>query len=532
VLGYAAMSAATGIARRVLAGSSDNRRSLGVLLTEGRPAAWWPAAALLAIAVPFAAFTTLVLYHFYIKGSFVWDSGLLAYLISSPDPRLPTPALAGGGSFFAVHFTPIFVPISLLRRLLPISDAQFFAGFVGLCHALPAVAVFWMLYSGFRLRSAIGVATAAVISIAFCFNGVALAVARYPHFEMLIVGTALLFFVALMQGRRLLAGCVFAVCLLTREDAGFHLFGLLFLLAALNRVRGVAWRDQRREIAFAALALGYSLSVMLLQHLLFGGQSSFVRIYLGEPPFGNVSFAVFGERLLGYLQYRTYLVLPALVALVWAVRARNPYIVLGYAGFLPWGVLHLLADTALPGTLSGYYAYPFLIAACWPFFGVLLARPAAREATPGVPILAFAAMIAVSFTALGYQHNPGRIALPEAFLSPPSFSRQAATENAVRALANARAELGAVLVDGSVLALSPAPYRLEETVQDAGPHPPDTVIFFVEGYEADKARAIAEAAHLDRHYQIPGTSIRLATDRSFDPGSPLAALLAPATSAQ
>ena len=531
MLGYPAMSAATEIARRVLAGNMENRRSVAALLTEGRSAAWWPAAALLAAAVPFAGFTTLVLYHFYIKGSFVWDSGLLAYLLSSPDARLPTPALAGGGSFFVIHFTPIFVLLSLLRRLLPVSDAQFFAGFVGLCHALPAAAVFWVLYSGFRLRTAFGVTVATVVSIAFCFNGLALAVARYPHFEMLIVGTVLLFIVALLQQRILLAGLFFALCLLTREDAGFHLFGLLFLLVALNRFRGIAWREQRREIGFAALALGYSLAVLLLQHRGFGGQSSFARIYLGEPVFGNLSFAITGERLLGYLHYRTYLVLPALVALVWAVRTRNPYTVLGYAAFLPWGVLHLLADAPLAGTLSGYYAYPFLIAACWPLLGVLLARPA-KGANPAIPILAFGAMIAVSFTALGYQHNPGHIPLPEALFSPPSLARQRVTESAVAALARAKPELGAVLVDGSVLALAPAPYRPDQTVQDAGSRPPDTVIYFAEGYEAEKARALAEAAHLDRHYQIPGTSIRLATDRLIDPGSPLATLLAPALPAQ
>ena len=533
------MSAVTERPRRVVAravGDAAEKRmrldgaSFAALLTEGRPAAWWPVAALLAAAVPFAAFASLVLYHFYIRGSFVWDAGLLAYLISSPDSRLATPALAGGGSFFAIHFAPIFVPISLLRRLLPVSDAQFFAGFLGLCHTLPGLAVFWVLYSGFRLRTAFGVATATLVSIAFGFNGLALAVARYPHFEMLIVGTALLFFVALMQQRTLLAGLFFALCLLTREDAGFHLVGLLFLLAALNRFRGVAWRDQRREIAFAALALGYSLAVLLLQHTVFGGQSSFARIYLGEPAFANLSFALIGQRLLGYLQYRTYLVLPALVALIWALRVRNPYIVLGYVAFLPWGLLHLFADSALAGTLSGYYAYPFLIAACWPLLGALLAQDAAIKTGPA--ILAFGAMIAVSFTALGYQHNPGRIPLPAALFSPPSLARQAATEKAVAALARGKSELGALLVDGSVLALAPAPYRPEETVQDAGSRPPDTVIYFAEGYEADKARAMAEAAHLDRHYQIPGTSIRLATQRSIDPESPLAALLAPAASAQ
>ena len=49
-----------------------------------------PAAAFVVAGVPFAAFTTLMLYHFYIKGAFFWDSGLLAALLSEADPRLPT----------------------------------------------------------------------------------------------------------------------------------------------------------------------------------------------------------------------------------------------------------------------------------------------------------------------------------------------------------------------------------------------------------------------------------------------------------
>src|SRR5438874_963020 len=213
-----------------------------------RQAVWAVAAALFVAAVPFAAFTALTLYHFYVKGGFFWDSGLLAFLMSQVDPRLPTPPLFGGESFFGTHFTPIFVLLSLIRRLLSVSDAQFFAGFTGLCHALPGLAVFWLLYSGFRLRTALWLAVAAIVSIAFCFNGLALAIARYPHFEMLIIGTALLFFVALARGRPLAAGLFFAACLATREDAGFHLFGPLFLLVALNRFRRIAWRDQRLEL--------------------------------------------------------------------------------------------------------------------------------------------------------------------------------------------------------------------------------------------------------------------------------------------
>ena len=531
------MSAAVDIARRVLAGSTaptGEKRSLisltrvTALLTAGRQARWVPAAAAAVIvgAVPFAAFTTLVLYHFYVKGAFFWDSGLLGSLLSATDPRLPMPPISGGESFFATHWTPIFVVLSLIRRLLPISDAQFFAAFSGICHALPGLAVFWLLYAGFRLRTALGVIVATALSLAFSFNGLALAIARYPHFEMLIVGTALLFFVAMAQRRTVLAGVFFTVCLMTREDAGFHIFGLLFLLLIFNRYRGVPLRAQRREVVFAALALTYSLTALAAQHLLFGGQSSLSRIYLGDPAFAHFSFEMVGERLLGYLQYRTYLVLPALVALFWGMRARDPYIVLGYLAFVPWVLLHLAADSALASTLSSYYAFPFVIAAFWPLLGILQTpRAGASAASAATSVLGFAAMIAVSFTALGYQHNPGGIALPRALLSPPSLARQKLSEAAIAQLVGSKAELGTTLVDGSVLALAPAAYLADETVRDAGDRRPDTVIYFVNGYEADRARAVADAADLHHHYQVPGTSIRLATDRLIDPGSPLGTLL-------
>src|SRR5438132_1278814 len=169
-----------------------------------------------------------------------------------------------------------------------------------------------------------------------------------------------------------------------------------------------------------------------LQHLMFTGQSSFARIYLGDPAFRKLTFAVLSERLLGYVQYRTYLVLPALIAVLWAARTRNPYIVLGYAAFLPWAVLHLLADSDIAGTLSAYYAYPFMIASFWRLIGALRdERASGRHAPAAVSVLAFAALIAASWTAVPYQANPGRIDLPAGFLSPPSLARQTLTDRAM-----------------------------------------------------------------------------------------------------
>src|SRR5918911_3926468 len=223
---------------------------IAAALTEGRAAGrFWVWAAALAVGiVPFAAYTTLILYHFYIKGAFLWDSGLLAYLVGASDPVLPVPPIMTDGTFFAIHITPIFVLLSPVRWALPLTGTQFFAAFTGICHALPGLAVFWLLASGYRLRTPLGVAVAAFLAITFSFSGLALAIARYPHFEMLIAGAAMVFFVALSRERIAIAAVFFAICLATREDAGFHLFAILFLFIALRRWQGVPFYQQRREI--------------------------------------------------------------------------------------------------------------------------------------------------------------------------------------------------------------------------------------------------------------------------------------------
>src|SRR5258708_6551539 len=168
--------------------------------------------AMVTFAVPFAAFTSLVLYHFYVRGSFLLDSGLLAYLAAHGGAALPTPHVLGGQSFFATHLTPIFLVTAQLRRWLPLYDAQFFALFIGFCHALPRIRVFSVLRSGFGLRRPAAIVLAALIGMAFSFNGPALAIPPYPHFEILIVGCAILFAVALVRRQHHVAALWFVLC--------------------------------------------------------------------------------------------------------------------------------------------------------------------------------------------------------------------------------------------------------------------------------------------------------------------------------
>ena len=81
-----------------------------------------------------------------------------------------------------------------------------------------------------------------------------------------------------------------------------------------------------------------------------------------------MTFSLIGTWFLGWMAYRGYVCLPAVCALVWVVARRNPYIILGYAAFVPWGFLHLVAARDMLSALPSYYAFPFILASfCrWP----------------------------------------------------------------------------------------------------------------------------------------------------------------------
>jgi hypothetical protein len=122
--------------------------------------------------------------------------------------------------------------------------------------------------------------------------------------------------------------------------------------------------------------------------------------------------------------------------------------------------------------------------------------------------------------------------LPAGFWTSPSLARQAKTDDALRQIVGAKAALGSVMVDGSVLALVPDGFSRDETLWDAADRRPDTVIYFAGGYESKAARALAARTGLDFHYAVTGTAIRVATGRALTASSPLAAVLAPAASSE
>ncbi|MGH6988372.1 MAG: hypothetical protein ACREFD_12745 [Stellaceae bacterium] len=479
----------------------------------------------LAAAPAFVGYGDFILNHFYRYGAVLLDSGLLADLAWHQGPSLAGSFLLDGKGFYAFHIAPIFVLLSALSRLAPVAMAQWFAIFTGTAQALLAVAVFWLLAADYGLRRGWRIAAAILLAVAFSYNGLAIAQVRYPHFEILIAAGMMLFVVAWRHRQWVLAAAFFLLTLLCREDAGFQLVAVLGVVIALQWRDGVPLSRQRPALIFLGLGLAYSVGAVVLSTLLFPDHSSFIRTYLGSPPFGHLSWALVGARAAGYLTARGYIFLPAILATIWAIAARNPYIVAGYIAFIPWTLLHLVAASPLAGTLSSYYGFPYLVAAFWPLIGYRM-RPARRRYEP---FLGFAVMILASFAGLSAQHDPTHIPLLAGFTDPPAFAEQARVEQAMTAIAADHAALGRVLAGDSVASLKPEAFHRDETWWDGPPGRRDSLLYFAHDRDAARMARLAKASGLARRYAVAGTPIRLWTDRRPAQLPRLGRLLKPAT---
>jgi hypothetical protein len=483
-----------------------------------------------AAGLPFLAYSFFILDHFYRAGALLNDAGYIAHMMFDGGPALLVgkAVFIGNPSFYAFHVTPLFAVTSAVARFVPLTVPQWFALYAGISHALLTVGVFWFLTGPCRMRSPGPSLLAGLVALGFGFNGVAIGMIKFPHFEILIPAAMILFLIAWSQGRVILATSFFALSLAVREDVGFQIAALLIVLMALDRWRGVAGREKATP-AFIAAGLVYSAATVAVQRLIFPDTSLLIWNYLGQPPFAHLSWQLVATRFFGYFIYRSYIMLPMLCAIVWAIVARNPYIVVGYIAFLPWFLLQMLAVNDAIGTIPYHYAYPFIVAMFWPLIAMLLAaRRGNRPLNPRSTLIGFTVML-ISSLGVGHQANPSGADLGHAFFSIPSFSEERAVDYAVHMLNVAHGELGRVVAEDGVAALAADDFTKRETFwSEPPPRSADTVIYFPHGYRAASARELIAAAALKYRYVIVGTPIRLTTNRSLEQMPILAPLLAPA----
>ncbi len=466
---------------------------------------------LLVAAIPLAAFFTLGLRSFYINGVWWGDDGVLASIIWHSDWMLRLPQVSGRQSFLATHMALVFWLTSGISWLLPLTRVQFFAVFLGVVQAIMALPVYVLL-----ARLAVARPLAAGLAVLFAFNGMVIAASCNPHFELLIVAAGMAFLAALACGRVWLARLFFILCLMTREDAGFHL-GLVLLTGALGLYwQGVDRAKLRILLGYAVAALCWSVVAVAVQHLYFPGGDALRRVYLGTPLFSEISFTQLAMRLVFYCLYRVYLFLPFVIGLVLAERWQMPALAAGFVSCLPWLGLNWLAVSQIAGTLSNYYPFPMVFGLFWPLSAQMFAE---RFGVAGFlqrrrTFFAFVAMLLASFIGLWGLQNPQEQHFPGDFFNPPSLAVQTATEQAMAAFG--RAPLGHVVADGSVISLAPDLFKRAQWVMSPQHSMPDTVIFFPHGPGTRPCLQLAGRAGLERFYKVPGTALRLATNKALN----------------
>jgi hypothetical protein len=499
------------------------------------PVSRW--ALLITALVPAFAYSNFILNHFYAQGAYFLDSGVVAGAIWRRDAWLTYAPLFPIGSLYAYHVMPLLSLFTIASRFLPIGLPGWFALITGIGQALPAIGIFWLLTGGLGLHSSRGLAIAAILAIGFAFSGIPLAIILFPHPEIFLAGGLILLCAAIAQEwYGIAAGCLMGT-LLVREDAGLHAFAILFLAVMWNWYRRRPWREQRPLILLASIGLLWSVTAILFKQIVFPDQHPlFVEDYLGDPPFGNISLHLVLARLVGLPVYRAYVFWPGLAAVIWAVRSRIPSIALGYLAFCPWLLLHVLANRAIPGTLSGYYAFPFLVASAWPLAAVIIdARQRGIQPDRRTALAGFSVMLALSFLGLSKQWNPGQLDLLRNFMTPPSLARERATNRAIEVLLAGSTDsvgstFGTIFIDQSIYSFAPYSFGVSavagelEDNQTTMTRPVDTLAYFESGIDHEAILEVITLAHLTHAYRFKSTSIRLASNRRLDGTSGLEAI--------
>jgi hypothetical protein len=274
--------------------------------------------------------------------------------------------------------------------------------------------------------------------------------------------------------------------------------------------------QQKTLAVFATLALGYSMTAVAAQHIVFPGGDALGSTYLGHPAFAHITGAEILNRIVFLVIYRPYLWLPAILTMLASIALKQPYLTLGYVAFLPWLLLNLLATSPIASTLSNYYSFPFTFALFWPLVGDRLQTPENPQTiTMKARLMVFSIALIASFAGLRWQHNPGHIDMPRSFLEAPTGQRQRATNSAIQNIQLYESAFGHLLIDGSIAALDENRYQLSDLVSTPQTSKPDSIAFFAHGYQLKLVKATATQSGLSNLYTFSNTDIEILTDRTL-----------------
>ncbi|MEM8642733.1 MAG: hypothetical protein AAGG51_28525 [Cyanobacteria bacterium P01_G01_bin.54] len=473
---------------------------------------------ILVFILPFSVNYGFVIDYFYRCQAPVLDAGLYAGLLWKNSWALLYPSVvgpaAGVESFLHTHMMPIYWFASALSYVLPLNMVQTVAFYIGLACAVPAIASYVFLIHQFKIKQpGLNLLWIAILSLLFAFNGITQAIIGYPHPEVVAIALLISFLLLWASQKYGWALLPFSLCLMVREDLGFHIVAILGLVLLLY------WRESLRfwqsawaswTVLFASIAMLYSCGALAAQDLLFpGGQALFQTTYLGIPPYAHISAAFLWQRLSIYLTTKQYVYWPAIATVMMALYPRRRLaLLIGFAAYLPWFMVHFLAVTEQAGLLIGYYAYPFVVSLAWPLIYPWLNAQQPTAATQQWAIKTFAVGIIVSIVGGWISPVAGTIDLSH-FLHHANVR----AFNAFTAAVEMQQDLGQVYIDESVAALMPTHFqRSERLLFLPEGQPVETLLYCEPSLEPEKLQQVTQAQSFEYEFEIQGTPLKLKTN--------------------
>ncbi|MCZ6764470.1 MAG: hypothetical protein O7C63_05990 [Alphaproteobacteria bacterium] len=464
-----------------------------------------------------------------------------------------------GHSFMQVHQSPFLYIVNGLSYIVPMSQEAFYAATMGVLHAafVPAFCFFFfrMVRGGSGSASerawqlSLWAALGGGIAFAYAMNGMVMNALWLGHYEFSIPLFTILVFAALAAGRPWLAAVVLTVAVTQREDAGFHLFSMLFLWTGyLAYVRRRPLRTLKLEIGLtvASLVSGAILYIMIAP--LINAIDATQAIFTGDRPFAHVTVDRLVEVLTLHRQRSGHLYWPALVVVCAALIRRRPVYLIGLLAVIPWTILHWTAYHLDSAYLYSYKAFPFMVVYLWPLMAEVLdppsaagpARPAraAARPNPAVTTAIIAAVIGASFFPLNRDGNWFYPSWRPFGATVHACAAQRKGYDFVReALARDRDQLGSVRVSPGVARLGWGTIEAREVIKwrgapDGGPLIEtglDTVIFYANGLAFEAAKALAEGNGLEHLHVFQGTALIIASNTAPTGNHFAASLLRPVT---
>ncbi|MEM8638926.1 MAG: hypothetical protein AAGG51_08955 [Cyanobacteria bacterium P01_G01_bin.54] len=482
------------------------------LLAKGLP--------ILIFVLPFAVNYGFIIDHFYDCQASISDSGLMATLAWRNTWALHPPTVLGWGSFLQAHVFGIFWLTSALSYILPLNMVQSYALYQGLYYALPAVTLYSFLLAQFPgLQQGWQRGWAAFLSLLFAFNGITQVLMDDTHPEIAGPTFLILFLTLWVRQRYGWAIVPFLLCLLVREDMGFHIVGILGLVLL---GRGLSHRGFWQQPAgrwlwgFNLFAFTYSIGIIVLQKIFAPevydqGYPLFAGVYLGDPAFAHLSAAFFRERLADQLRNLHYIYLPALATLSLSLYPRwRPTLLIGFLAYLPWYGLHLLAVKGIAGILAKYYTFPYIISLAWPLVWPWMSHTNPTPSTQRWGVKVFTVGVVLSILGAALSPNVRTVDLSH-------FKRSAniSAFNAITAAAHVQDDWGQVYIDESIEVLLPREFEQEAWLTHADHEslqPADNLLYCEPSLKPEGVEALLRSQSFKSHYRLKDTPLRLQTN--------------------